>query len=358
MIERNIRNIYSYSFTILFLCVVFFLAADAYGFPEKTERWLGIDSKFLISPFLISSFLMRLRFGTFLSSKLKVFASFLALCVSSVLMLLTAYEYLHFPNAAFSATKFHLDGLLYLVFFTVTTIFLNVSNAWFGKHWKGFLFVLPLASFFALQLAQVFPFNFFREFVKEDHFIEYSQFFILLFGGILHFAQSMIFLKQKNVKMAVFTGLLGAFYAVVAGDEISWGQRIFGFQSSEVFLEHNRQDEVTFHNLYIVEWLVIYAYLALSYFGAFSKNIMSRVASANSFVQRYIQLFPDWWLFSYFFPPVIFFTAQISVSGGKWQAWSEVAELSLYTSLVFWTVSTILQAQTRKRLEELLKYFV
>jgi hypothetical protein len=34
-----------------------------------------------------------------------------------------------------------------------------------------------------------------------------------------------------------------------AMEEISWGQRIFGVQSPEWFLEHNRQSELNIHNL-------------------------------------------------------------------------------------------------------------
>ncbi len=34
-----------------------------------------------------------------------------------------------------------------------------------------------------------------------------------------------------------------------AGEEISWGQRLFGFESSEFFLKHNRQKEINLHNL-------------------------------------------------------------------------------------------------------------
>ncbi len=36
-----------------------------------------------------------------------------------------------------------------------------------------------------------------------------------------------------------------------AGEEISWGQRIFGWESGEFFLEHNDQKETNLHNLIV-----------------------------------------------------------------------------------------------------------
>ena len=36
-----------------------------------------------------------------------------------------------------------------------------------------------------------------------------------------------------------------------AGEEISWGQRIFGIETPEAFAEHNRQGETNLHNLEI-----------------------------------------------------------------------------------------------------------
>ncbi|MCY4027264.1 MAG: hypothetical protein OXH75_13255 [Acidobacteria bacterium] len=36
-----------------------------------------------------------------------------------------------------------------------------------------------------------------------------------------------------------------------AGEEISWGQRLLGIETSEFFLDHNRQQEINLHNLVV-----------------------------------------------------------------------------------------------------------
>jgi hypothetical protein len=45
-----------------------------------------------------------------------------------------------------------------------------------------------------------------------------------------------------------FDALVGVFCLFVAGEEMSWGQRLFGFAPPTVFLEHNEQQEFTVHN--------------------------------------------------------------------------------------------------------------
>ena len=47
--------------------------------------------------------------------------------------------------------------------------------------------------------------------------------------------------------------LLAAFCLVVAGEEISWGQRVLGFKPPDVFLERNFQQELNLHNVLMHE---------------------------------------------------------------------------------------------------------
>jgi hypothetical protein len=58
---------------------------------------------------------------------------------------------------------------------------------------------------------------------------------------------------QKLIsRAAFFLGLLyGLVYVWAGGEEISWGQRILGFESPAYFQQNNDQQEFTFHNLVI-----------------------------------------------------------------------------------------------------------
>jgi hypothetical protein len=55
---------------------------------------------------------------------------------------------------------------------------------------------------------------------------------------------------------------LALFFLVCAGEEISWGQRVFGFGTPEAVAEHNEQDEFNLHNL---NWVHIHPLAIVSW---------------------------------------------------------------------------------------------
>jgi hypothetical protein len=62
------------------------------------------------------------------------------------------------------------------------------------------------------------------------------------------------FVKLRKVRPKPFLGvtlLLSLLYLFGMGEEISWGQRIFGVESPEFFTAHNAQRETNLHNLVV-----------------------------------------------------------------------------------------------------------
>ncbi len=88
-------------------------------------------------------------------------------------------------------------------------------------------------------------------FAREDGFVEWLTVLGLLIGCVLCFYRVSI-LKPFRGKLFLFcTIILGSLFFFGAGEEISWGQRIFGIQSSDFFLTHNSQGETNLHNLIV-----------------------------------------------------------------------------------------------------------
>ena len=88
-------------------------------------------------------------------------------------------------------------------------------------------------------------------YVAEDGFIEWMTVLALLGLSATMFYRFLRLRKQKPklVLAGLFlTGLLGVFGA---GEEISWGQRIFQVESSEFFMAHNAQQETNLHNMVV-----------------------------------------------------------------------------------------------------------
>lgn len=106
---------------------------------------------------------------------------------------------------------------------------------------------LALGLLAALYVAKLFPSDFTASFAAEDGPIEYATAILLFFAaGIL----ATLAFKVTGYKR-VLVGLYALLFFLAAGEEVSWGQRIFGIESSEFFTENNFQGETNFHNLVV-----------------------------------------------------------------------------------------------------------
>lgn len=91
------------------------------------------------------------------------------------------------------------------------------------------------------------PVEFSTVFAREDGVVEYGTAILLALGGAV-----LALLAVRNAgHRRWLLGLYAFAFVFAAGEEISWGQRILGIESPEFFLENNRQDEITLHNLVV-----------------------------------------------------------------------------------------------------------
>lgn len=94
--------------------------------------------------------------------------------------------------------------------------------------------------------------------IPEDHYFE-------IIGASALFATSLLFLygfrvarktleksRVSLMKQLIYLGLAALFF-FGAGEEISWGQRILGFQTPDSLTQVNRQEEFNVHNLTVLE---------------------------------------------------------------------------------------------------------
>ena len=94
--------------------------------------------------------------------------------------------------------------------------------------------------------------DWFKEnFVVEDGFTEWMTVLALLVGMVVCFRRVWLLRGQRPFSFLLMTTLLGLFFMFGAGEEVSWGQRLFEIDSSEFFEEYNAQGEMNLHNLVI-----------------------------------------------------------------------------------------------------------
>jgi len=117
---------------------------------------------------------------------------------------------------------------------------------------ESFLFlalivVLILTAYYGFTNKEYFD----NTFAQEDGVIEYATFVFLLCISLLQFWRLLTVSKNKAIlwKLGIF--FFGLLFLFGAGEEISWGQRIFGIESGEFFQGKNLQKETNFHNLEI-----------------------------------------------------------------------------------------------------------
>lgn len=101
-----------------------------------------------------------------------------------------------------------------------------------GVHlWDPIFFVIPYAS--------------------EDGVIEYSTTVFLALSAIILLFNATALWRRGVAFGAALTVVYALAFFFGAGEEVSWGQRIFGWESGDYFQENNFQGETNLHNLVV-----------------------------------------------------------------------------------------------------------
>jgi hypothetical protein len=81
----------------------------------------------------------------------------------------------------------------------------------------------------------------YREAMQEDRLVEWTSVVVFAAAGVAQLVRA-----ARNRRP--FDALVALFLLFVAGEEMSWGQRLFGLTPPSYFLEHNTQQEMNIHN--------------------------------------------------------------------------------------------------------------
>lgn len=120
------------------------------------------------------------------------------------------------------------------------------SFAYIAPGLTGNLLILGLLAF-AGGLAVLAPERYYGT-VQEDSYLEWASFWAFALAASA-FASATMRQWRASRRLPWFTLCVGGFCALVALEEISWGQRLLGFRPPSYFLGHNFQQELNFHNI-------------------------------------------------------------------------------------------------------------
>ncbi len=107
--------------------------------------------------------------------------------------------------------------------------------------------VMIAATWWALTDKRFFA----STFAAEDNVVEYGTAIFLLLSAGLFAWRALRLAGVRGAGFVAATLVYAALFFFAGGEEVSWGQRILGVESSEFFQQNNDQGEITLHNLVV-----------------------------------------------------------------------------------------------------------
>jgi hypothetical protein len=100
---------------------------------------------------------------------------------------------------------------------------------------------------------------------QEDEYVEWATFWAFIAAGITYLR--LLAGHRIDRRATWFVLALAALCFVIAMEEISWGQRVFGYLPPDYFLENNTQQEINIHNVLDTDTRKLGVYAAVLGFG-------------------------------------------------------------------------------------------
>jgi hypothetical protein len=179
-------------------------------------------------------------------------------------------------------------------------------------------------------------------FAEEDNVAENLQFVFLLIAtwATASVARARWRRGEPLLGLAFVVVALGAFF--VAGEEISWGQRLLGIATPEAVSEVNIQHELTLHNTYLLTPVFSFAQLFIGFLPALAAltpwqrllptrwDAWRRAVVPGPALASWFLLIGAWRLYRYAF---------MAPGTPAWIGeFSEIPELTLYAGLALFAI--------------------
>jgi hypothetical protein len=220
--------------------------------------------------------------------------------------------------------------------------FMRDSAEWGVTPGQALLLVLaPLLPTLIFIGALPFP-QIYHALTDEDALLEWLQFLLIFPSSILFGLVSQRIFKRGWRAVGVLYLLVALGACFVAGEEISWGQRIFGWSTPETLGAINAQNETTLHNIGSIHEAFLYAVALVGLYGVVAP-LAGALLAGDRLRPAWMFLFvPPLCLVPAFFMPFGFRLTRLLLQPEllypRWGfaiiKFSEVTELCLYFALL------------------------
>jgi hypothetical protein len=145
------------------------------------------------------------------------------------------------------------------------------SQRWEYAHVSVLVALFPLVFVLLMLVGKLVAPGAYARLIAEDGLVEYAT--SLAYVVATGFAAVLaIALHRRAAAMGMLYWMLSAGLFLIAMEEISWGQRIFGFETPVFLRDLNSQNEATIHNLAGVPTHALF--VVVGSYGAFARMLV------------------------------------------------------------------------------------
>jgi len=326
-----------------------FQIPDIIGSPDYIYQRLNITSNTIIFFTLSLAGIWRIvNKSQLFQHRLNSFLLVATIILFILSMCMTILDKVYYLNYVYNLTRINYDQVGFLSFSLFSIWILNQSNIFFAKHKKQLIMLFPFFIFLIFYMMYHWPYDVLKRSLSEDGQVEYIQVLFLLISCILSIVISRYLKIKKYIYLSILYVILAIGLLFIAGEEVSWGQRILNIATPESLKVINRQEEITIHNINGVETIVGNLYIYASIYCAFGFILMPGLSKfINSESLNFI--IPRKYYAFYFLPIIVYQTSPLR---GIIPYIPEVVELFFYTGIMVFLLENYFSLQKSTKLSK------
>ena len=171
---------------------------------------------------------------------------------------------------------------------------------------KFIIAIIPLIGCTVIIWLRNWNFNIHGRLFFEDGFFANLTSANYFGAAVIAIVIALAFKRKERFISAAAYALLTLGFLFVAGEEISWGQRILNFETPSAILESNTQQEFNIHNLEPIQRRLHATYVVVGGYGTFLWLLaLPRIAPLRTYITPYVA--PRWYLATYFLPVFVYY---------------------------------------------------
>lgn len=315
---------------LIFLLALSALFAEAFFYPGFLQKNFFVHPSFLFGfSVLAGSSLVTWKHRSFRCTDISI-SSGIGLVLGILSSLMIFVDTATYNNAVFSTFHIHPETFRVVALFAMAWVGVSLLPQLLQKN-KRMYFFIPFLILSTLIYAR---FSYELEFPRigiEDGLIEWLTCFFFLATVPIAAVAGIKSARRKEFVASAVCGVMVVVLIFLAGEEISWGQRVAQLAVPSYFSTYNVQQEINFHNIDPIQKKMFVAYIVGGSWGSFGwvvwDRLPSKVLGWNRPSWPADQFVPAWFISSFFFAFLWYGIARFLTGPMHYKTWEETAEL-------------------------------